>query len=573
MLDPEVVKSFKYYDSAIYSMKNDFLRALPIIFLITYFISMGLFPTSVITLGNRSTFNTKVIQDSFEEISQADYYFHNNYTDFVEELKTLNESFPAITDVYSLNAKYNHALTLGGKEIWCIKITNESTGNNKPEVLFIGGHHGNELVGVENAFWYAYWLLNNYDKDDHISYLVDNREIYIVPCANPDGRYASPYPTRGNGNNVDLNRDYDYAPETINNGPFSEIETQCIRDLSEDHQFIISIDWHTNFYGIFCPWGIYFREAQPCPDNNSFMDIADLMSSFAGDFGEGPYPKFNAGPLNGSWRDWAYASRTEFGGYFTNDPDGYSAGGQLAFVVEASYYQSNLQENENELGGPSRDGWVPKNIRLALVATDLAMPYIKIISNPRRIQEKGASIKFKWQIYGCLTVDETSLEWSSSKDPDSFVPVTDDITLSGQSSWFGKKYKMNSPPLVSLGKTYFRVRARVDAYANSSCGNGINSDIYSRYAKIRNWPNWSENMTSNGDEQLLEGNLYWTSDIIVIDVVDDITYSISSTTTVTTTNSKTISNTGTVSNGTSGLEALPLLAAVVFLTSFFKRKK
>jgi len=41
-------------------------------------------------------------------------------------------------------------------------------------------------------------------------------------------------------------------------------------------------------------------------------------------------------------------------------------------------------------------------------------------------------------------------------------------------------------------------------------------------AKIRNWPNWSENVTSNGDEQLLEGNLSWISDIIEIDVVDEI---------------------------------------------------
>ncbi|MFW9902967.1 MAG: M14 family zinc carboxypeptidase [Candidatus Thorarchaeota archaeon] len=460
-------------------------------------------------------------------MKETKYYFHNNYEGLIIELETLNESFPTLIDIFSLNAKYNHSLTKGGKEIWCIRITNENTDLNKPEVLFIGGHHGNELVGVENAFWYAYWLLHSYGKDEHCSFLVDNREIYIIPCANPDGRYATPSPTRTNENGADLNRDYDYAPETIRNGSFSEIETRCIRDLSEDHQFIIAIDWHTNFYGIYCPWGIYFREAQPCPDNKAYMEVAGLMSANAGSFGEGSYPIYNAGPLNGSWRDWAYASRTEFGGYFTDDPNGYDAGGQLSFIVEASYYDANLQKNENELGTSLRDGWVSKNIRLALVATDLAMPYIKITSNPPENVEKGKKLNFAWQIYGCLTIDETTLEWSRSTDPDSFAPISG-ATLAGKSSWFGKDYSMNSPRLVSLGKTYFRVRAKVDAFTNISSGNGINSNIYSRFAKIRNWSHWSENVSSDGNEQLLEGNLYWTSDIIEINVVDGSSYSVSS---------------------------------------------
>jgi hypothetical protein len=492
-------------------MESKFLRALSILFIVSFFFSIGTVPTSDISLGNRPTFKPEAIHDSLAENSQADYYFHNDYQDLIMEMTALNESFPALTDVYSLNTKYNHSLTIGGKEIWCIRITNENTGFNKPEVLFIGGHHGNELVGVENAFWYAHWLLNNYGKDDHISYLIDNREIYIVPCANPDGRYATPSPTRSNENGADLNRDYDYAPEIENNGPFSEIETQCIRDLSEDHQFILSIDWHSNFYGIYCPWGIYFREAQPCPDNDAFMKTADLMSSVAGDFGAGLYPKYNAGPLHGSWRDWAYASRTEFGEHFTNDPEGYDAGGQLAFIVETSHYESNLQENEKELGGPSRDGWIPKNIRLAIVAIDLAMPYIKIITKPPRYVEIGTKPKFVWQIYGCLTADETTLEWSQSKDPNSFTPVRDPPPYGDPivypSSWYGNNFTMKSPPVMTLGKIYFRVRARVDSYANRSGGEGITSDIYSRYAKMRNWPNWRETVTRKGEEQLLEGKL------------------------------------------------------------------
>ncbi|PWI46447.1 hypothetical protein CEE45_16845, partial [Candidatus Heimdallarchaeota archaeon B3_Heim] len=161
-------------------MNNEVLRALSVVLILSFFVGCGVFPTPV-GMGNKSTLNSSrynAIPEDLAEKTQANYYFHNDYTDFVIELKTLNESYPAITDVYSLNAKYTHSNTVGGKEVWCIRITNESTGLHKPEVLFIGGHHGNERVGVENAFWYAQWLVTNYGKDTRVTSLVDNREIY-----------------------------------------------------------------------------------------------------------------------------------------------------------------------------------------------------------------------------------------------------------------------------------------------------------------------------------------------------------------------------------------------------------
>ncbi|MFX0035977.1 MAG: M14 family zinc carboxypeptidase [Candidatus Hermodarchaeota archaeon] len=445
----------------------------------------------------------------------GNYYFHDKYTVLLKDLKELNETFPEQTELFSLNTKFGYSPTVKGHEIWCLRITNESSGFNKPEVLYIGSHHGNEIVSVETAFWYGHWLLDNYGKNERATFLVNNREIYIVPCLNPDGRYAST-PSRTNGRHFDLNRDYDYAPEIGHDGPFSEIETKCIRDLSEEHQFIISIDWHQGFYGIYCPWGIYFREAQISPDHATYNRVANLMSNQAGSFGSGNYPIYNAGPLYGSWRDWAYASHVEYGGNFTQDPDGYFSGGQLAFIVELSYHSSKSEDIE--LGGTLNDGWVPKNIRLALVAAELATPYINLVETPPDQILIGSSLKFTWQVLGCLEVNETVLEWSNSTVPDSFSPISN-VSLSSKFSLYRENFTMTTLPLDTLGKKYYRVCAKVDAFSNSSSV-AYASEIFSRYAKLRNWPKWKENVTSNGIYQELEGQLYWYSDIIEVNVVD-----------------------------------------------------
>ncbi|MFX0182439.1 MAG: M14 family zinc carboxypeptidase [Candidatus Hodarchaeota archaeon] len=402
-------------------------------------------------------------KSSLENFS-GDYYFHNTYEELTTDLIELNETFPMLVELFSLNKEFNHPLTLNGHDIWCLRITNELTGFNKPEVLYIGCHHGNEIVTVETAFWYGHWLLDKYDENEQVSYLVDNREIYIVPCLNPDGRYALPT-HRGNGNDFDLNRDYDYAPESRNNGPFSEIETKCIRDLSEEHQFIISIDWHSGFSGIFFPWGIYFREAQICPDQQSYIQIANKMSEYAGPYGEGFYYHYNAGPTNGSWRDWAYASRVEYGNGYTEDPDGYKAGGQLSFIIEVTLGKGGVFEEE--LGGTLKDGWVSKNIRLALVVTDLAAPYIRFIEKPPEVVLKNSKSFFAWQINGCLSIDETVLEWSNSTELNTFKPIDNQI-LSGKSGWYGETFSMNIIFPETPGKYFYRVRAKVDSFSNIS---------------------------------------------------------------------------------------------------------
>ena len=93
------------------------------------------------------------------------------------------QKFPTLTEVYSIGQ------TLRGSPLMVIEITNEATGPaaDKPGYYYDGNIHAGELTGGEVALHFAWYLLNNYGRDEQVTRLVDTRAIYIRPKFNPDG--------------------------------------------------------------------------------------------------------------------------------------------------------------------------------------------------------------------------------------------------------------------------------------------------------------------------------------------------------------------------------------------------
>ena len=145
-----------------------------------------------------------------------------------------------------------------------------------------------------------YWLLENYQAGGEAAYLLNNREIFFVPVANPDG-YVYNQTTNPNGGGlwrknrrnsgsgnfgVDLNRNYNYgwginsgsssdpASETYR-GPSagSEPETQAIKNLVLQIHPKISFSMHS-FAG---------RYLNPYSYNDTAIKY-DIYSEFASDF-------------------------------------------------------------------------------------------------------------------------------------------------------------------------------------------------------------------------------------------------------------------------------------------------
>lgn len=85
-----------------------------------------------------------------------------------------------------------------GRDIWMLAITNYRKGeaDRKPGFYVDGNIHSNEIQGGEICTYTAWYLTENYGKNDYITKMLDDRIFYIVPTINPDAR--NNYMKKGN---------------------------------------------------------------------------------------------------------------------------------------------------------------------------------------------------------------------------------------------------------------------------------------------------------------------------------------------------------------------------------------
>ncbi len=153
--------------------------------------------------------------------------------------------------------------SLEGRPIFALQFGTRSYAT-RPEVLFYSGVHARELPPVEVMWRLAHHLEDGYGRDPVVTELLQQREIWIVPLVNPDGRVrvqAGADMWRKNARNngdgtegVDLNRNYDARweggnPHSIDedyHGPRmeSEPETLVMRNFMAAHAFKLSVDMH-----------------------------------------------------------------------------------------------------------------------------------------------------------------------------------------------------------------------------------------------------------------------------------------------------------------------------------------
>ncbi len=196
--------------------------------------------------------------------------FHK-YSEMTAELQDIADTYPDITALHDLGT------SVQGRTIWGLIITdNPEIEENEPEVRICGCHHGNEIMSVELPLLLAWHMVENYNSDQRIKDLVDNRETWIIPMVNPDGREVS---TRYNANGVDLNRDYGYLWGGAGGSPspFSQPETQAIREHALDNNFVLSLSYHTTAKYINYVWNY---KGEPVADNAVVVYLSNMYGEY-----------------------------------------------------------------------------------------------------------------------------------------------------------------------------------------------------------------------------------------------------------------------------------------------------
>ncbi len=249
---------------------------------------------------------------------------YHTYTEIETELRQLASDYPVISNMTTIGK------SLEQRELWAIKISdNVAQDEEEPVVVFLGAHHAREWISVDVPFLIAKYLIENYDSDPAIARLVNNAEIWIVPMVNPDGHQYSVMTDRlwrknrrnnGDGSfGVDLNRNYSYqwggpgsSGDTFSEiyrgpSPFSEPETQVVRDFLEQQAPKALISYHNYSQLVLYPWGY---TSSPAPHKALLDSLAVVMAHQIRSVHGENYTPGQSSTLylaSGDTTDWLYA--------------------------------------------------------------------------------------------------------------------------------------------------------------------------------------------------------------------------------------------------------------------------
>ena len=200
---------------------------------------------------------------------------------------------------------------------------------------------------------------------------------------------------------------------------------RLVNELFNDHLFLLSITFHGGDNAIGYPWGapnhMKKSKSTEAPDYTASDRIAGAVLDYS-------LANLKIGPMTdtvyevqGGMEDWAYAAaweKAEKGPVVkckSSTYEGYEvleykddAFRDIMFLVETDHNKApniNLGSKEDVLNHQS--GLVAEYIRMSLALIDLAKPHIEV-STPLIA---GSKIKVHWRVWGCVTVNETKLNY------------------------------------------------------------------------------------------------------------------------------------------------------------------
>ena len=297
---------------------------------------------------------------------------YRKLSDYNDDLKRLAAIRPGLVRLFELDHE-----SVEGRTIYGVEISDNvaSTSDGKPVFLMLGLHHAREWPSGEHAIEFAFDLVQNFGSDARITDLLQRTRVLVVPVVNVDGfeqsrkwgdladlreidnggtvtilgtpgnaykrkncRVADGQETPpggceiaspgGYGVGIDLNRNYGglwggagasdlFADPTYRGaGPFSEPETQAVRELISSRHVTTLITNHTFSNLVLRPPGV--RAAGETFDEAALKALGAQMTAQNG------YRNIHGWQLydtTGTTEDWSYNATGGYGYTFEIGPD------------------------------------------------------------------------------------------------------------------------------------------------------------------------------------------------------------------------------------------------------------
>ncbi len=197
----------------------------------------------------------------------SDFQRYYTYEEMERDLKSLTSQHSDIAQLHQLTRTYD------GHYVYAVKISDEvgTQDPEEPDVLLIGAHHAREWPSFEAPMYFLFHILENYGTCARATWLVHNREIWVIPMLNPDGVV---YDMETGGGSWRKNREPNYLSQTVGIGPLPDpklVPVSYGTDLNRNYEyrwgFLGGSNPHLSFVGNY-----------PGPPDNKDDDGDGLMN-------------------------------------------------------------------------------------------------------------------------------------------------------------------------------------------------------------------------------------------------------------------------------------------------------
>lgn len=272
------------------------------------------------------------------------------YDQMLDHLDAMSFTYPHLITVKQPIGDYK---THEGRDILWIKISdNPGADEEEPEILYTALHHAREPMSLSQMIYFMWYLLEQYDANPEVRNIIDETELYFVPCLNPDGYILNNemfpdgggmWRKNGRDNNqdgildidhdgVDINRNYghnwahDNEGSSSNEGAdtyrgpqaFSEPETRAMKFFCEQHDFKLALNYHSYGNVLLYPFG-YDTSAKPA-DQEVFEKFGSLLVR-ENDYLHGTSFTALDYLTNGDANDWMYGEEDTKNAILTFTPE------------------------------------------------------------------------------------------------------------------------------------------------------------------------------------------------------------------------------------------------------------
>ncbi len=399
---------------------------------------------------------TYPVPDNYNTGSMGGYL---TYSELLSELDDMRNLFP---NLITAKTPISTTLTHENREIYWLRISDnpDVDENEEPEVLYVSLIHAREPGSMQQMVFFMWYILENYSTDPEIKNLLDNTELYFIPCLNPDGYIYNELTNpngagfwrknrRDNGDGtfgVDINRNFGYKWGNDDNGsspnsgseiyrgpaPFSEPESQNLKTFIEQREFKIALNYHSYGGLLIRPWGY----TSQLPDDIQILDAIANVLTRENNYSYGDAFETVGYGVNGVIDDFNYGDH----GIYTYTPE-----------VGTSFWESmvEIEATNNQC------------LHMNLSLPRLALKYGELKENsPYEITELSNELDFNFQRIGLMDGPITITLLNENNIFESVgSPINLDLNFL-ENSDFSIPYVMNSniqgntPVLINLEIDY-----------------------------------------------------------------------------------------------------------------------